>query len=121
MKLCVVGYGAMGRIVCELAKEELAYPVSLECEFKTLEETDKCFDCIIDFSHPSNLDMIVSFAKKYHKPVVFATTGFTEKDRLKNTGFGKKCSCTSKCKFLIRSHITKPSCKADYANFKGWL
>ena len=83
MKLCVVGYGAMGRIVCELAKEELAYPVSLECEFKTLEETDKCFDCIIDFSHPSNLDMIVSFAKKYHKPVVFATTGFTEKDRLK--------------------------------------
>ncbi len=30
MKLCVVGYGAMGRIVCELAKEELAYPVSLE-------------------------------------------------------------------------------------------
>ena len=50
MKLCVVGYGAMGRIVCELAKEELAYPVSLECEFKTLEETDKSFSSAVLYS-----------------------------------------------------------------------
>lgn len=78
MKACVVGYGAMGHIVCELLEEELAYPVALECKYKTLEETDKRFDCIIDFSNPANLDMIVEFAKKEHKPVVFATTGFSE-------------------------------------------
>lgn len=80
MKVCVVGYGAMGKIVCETAKEELAYPVALECKYKTLEETDKCFDVIIDFSNPANLKMIVDFAKKYHKPVVLATTGYSEAD-----------------------------------------
>lgn len=78
MKVCVVGYGAMGHIICDLLKDELAYPVALECDYKTLEETDKKFDCIIDFSNPANLDMIIYFAKKYNKPVVFATTGYTD-------------------------------------------
>lgn len=78
MKVCVVGYGAMGHIICDLLKDELAYPVALECDYKTLEETDKKFDCIIDFSNPANLDMIIDFAKKYNKPVVFATTGYTD-------------------------------------------
>ncbi|MDE6014054.1 MAG: 4-hydroxy-tetrahydrodipicolinate reductase [Anaeroplasmataceae bacterium] len=83
MKICVVGYGAMGRLVCELGKDEIAYPVGIECEYKTLEDTDHQFDCILDFSNPANLDMIVSYAKKYHKPVVFATTGYTEEQLLK--------------------------------------
>lgn len=83
MKVCVVGYGAMGKIVCEIGKDEIAYPVGIECEYKTLEDTDHQFDCILDFSNPANLDMIVSYAKKYHKPVVFATTGFTEEQLLK--------------------------------------
>ncbi len=63
MKLCVwLDMELWEGLFAELAKEELAYPVSLECEFKTLEETDKCFDCIIYFSHPLNLEvMIVSF------------------------------------------------------------
>lgn len=78
MKICVVGYGAMGKIVCEVGKEEIAYPVGPECPYHTLEETDHHFDCILDFSHPANLEMIINFAKKYHKPVVFATTGYTD-------------------------------------------
>ncbi len=78
MKICVVGYGAMGHIICDLLKDELAYPVALECDYKNLEQTDKKFDCIIDFSNPANLDMIIDFAKKYNKPVVFATTGYTD-------------------------------------------
>ncbi len=78
MKVCVVGYGAMGHIICDLLKDELAYPVALECDYKTLEQTDKKFDCIIDFSNPANLDMIIDFAKKYNKPVVFATTGYSD-------------------------------------------
>ncbi|MDE7100687.1 MAG: 4-hydroxy-tetrahydrodipicolinate reductase, partial [Anaeroplasmataceae bacterium] len=68
---------------CELGKDEIAYPVGIECEYKTLEDTDHQFDCILDFSNPANLDMIVSYAKKYHKPVVFATTGYTEEQLLK--------------------------------------
>lgn len=77
MKLCVVGYGAMGKIVCDLAGDDLACCVAIEKEFKTLEETNGEFDCIIDFSNPANLDMIVDYAKKNNKSVVFATTGYT--------------------------------------------
>lgn len=78
MKICVVGYGAMGKIVTDLLGEELATVVALECENKKLEDTDGDFDCIIDFSSPNNLQMIFDYATKYNKPVVFATTGYTE-------------------------------------------
>ncbi|MDE6661080.1 MAG: 4-hydroxy-tetrahydrodipicolinate reductase [Anaeroplasmataceae bacterium] len=101
MKICVVGYGAMGHIVCELLASELAYPVGLECEYKTLEETDKAFDCIIDFSNPANLDMIVSFAEKYNTPVVFATTGYTDKELLKIEELSKKVPVLRSANFSL--------------------
>ena len=78
MKACVVGYGAMGQLLASLLKDELAYPVALECEYKNLFDTDGNFDCIIDFSNPANLEMIIEYAKRYHKPCVLATTGNTD-------------------------------------------
>lgn len=80
MKICVVGYGAMGHLVCELAKDELAYPVSIECPYQTLDQTDGQFDVILDFSNPANLNMIIDYVLKNHKPVVFATTGYTDSE-----------------------------------------
>ncbi|MDE6407028.1 MAG: 4-hydroxy-tetrahydrodipicolinate reductase [Anaeroplasmataceae bacterium] len=101
MKVCVVGYGAMGHIVCELLENELAYPVGLECEYKKLEETDKNFDCIIDFSNPANLDMIFDFAKRYKKPVVFATTGYTENEVLKIKDLSKHVPVLQSANFSL--------------------
>ena len=83
MKVCVVGYGAMGKIVADLLGDELSTVVALECENKKLEDTDGDFDCIIDFSSPNNLDMIYNYANKYNKPVVFATTGYTNEQLFK--------------------------------------
>ena len=83
MKVCVVGYGAMGKIVAELLGDELNTVVALECDNKKLEDTDGEFDCIIDFSSPCNLDMIYDYANKHNKPVVFATTGYTEEQLFK--------------------------------------
>lgn len=83
MKACVVGYGAMGKIISNLLKDELAAVVALECENKCLDSVNEDFDVIIDFSNPANLDMIVKYAKSNNKPVVFATTGYTESDYLK--------------------------------------
>ena len=83
MKVCVVGYGAMGKIVADLLGDELSTVVALECKNKKLEDTDGDFDCIIDFSSPNNLDMIFNYANKYNKPVVFATTGYTEEQLFK--------------------------------------
>ena len=83
MKACVVGYGAMGKIVADLLQEELTSVVALECENKSLYDVKENFDVIIDFSNPANLDMIINYAKEYNKPVVFATTGFSELDYVK--------------------------------------
>ena len=62
MKFCVVGYGAMGKIISEMLGDDLACNVALECKYKKLDETDGNFDCIIDFSNPANLDMIIDYA-----------------------------------------------------------
>ena len=59
-------------------KDELKDVVALECEHKNLNELEDDFDVIIDFSNPANLDMIIDYSKKTKKPVVFATTGYTE-------------------------------------------
>lgn len=80
MKVCVVGYGAMGKIISEMLGDELALNVALECETKTLADSKVDFDVIIDFSNPANLGMIVDYVKKTKTPVVFATTGYQEED-----------------------------------------
>ena len=80
MKAVVVGFGAMGHIIADMLKEkdELCDVVALECEHKNLNEVKDDFDVIIDFSNPANLDMIIDYSKKTKKPVVFATTGYSE-------------------------------------------
>ena len=77
MKICLVGYGAMGKIVAEMLGDDLALVVAPECEVKCLCKVNEKFDCIIDFSNPNNLDMIYDYVKTNHTPVVFATTGYT--------------------------------------------
>lgn len=78
MKACVVGYGAMGQLLCTMLKDKLVCPVSIECENKSLYDVKEEFDIVIDFSNPANLDMIYDYCKQYNKPVVFATTGYSD-------------------------------------------
>lgn len=78
MKICLVGYGAMGKIVAEMLGDDLALIVALESEVKSLYNIEEKFDCIIDFSNPNNLDMIYDYVSINHTPVVFATTGYTK-------------------------------------------
>lgn len=79
MKICVVGYGAMGKLVSSMAKEELACVVAKESPYQTLEAAPCPFDIIVDFSHPDNLEMIRTYALKHSIPVLFATTGYTDR------------------------------------------
>ena len=78
MKAVVVGYGAMGKLLSSLLGDELASNVAIECENKKLDDVKEEFDVIIDFSHPANLDMIIDYVKRTKKPVIFATTGYTD-------------------------------------------
>ena len=78
MKACVVGYGAMGRIISEMLGDDLFLNVALECENKNFDNVKDKLDVIIDFSSPANLDMIYDYVSKTKTPVVFATTGYTK-------------------------------------------
>lgn len=83
MKAVVVGYGAMGKLLASTLGNELASVVAIECENKKLDDVKEDFDVIIDFSNPANLDMIIDYVKKTSKPVVFATTGYTDEQNKK--------------------------------------
>lgn len=80
MKIVLVGYGAMGKLVHDLGKDKIAYIYGNEAEnsLKNLNEIQEQVDVILDFSNPVNLEMIYDFAKKTSTPVIFATTGYTE-------------------------------------------
>lgn len=81
--------GKMGRVIascvadredCEIVAgidpagmEEAAFPV-----FGAASQFDGQADVIIDFSHPSALEGILSYAVSHHTPAVIATTGLNE-------------------------------------------
>ena len=83
MKACVIGYGAMGHIISDMLKDDLACNVSIELPYKNLNDPKEKFDVIIDFSNPKNLDMICDYDSKNHTPVVLATTGYNDDELIK--------------------------------------
>ena len=79
MKVALVGYGTMGQIVEKKLLEkghEVVGIISLGMD-EDLELIQKPFDVIIDFSHPSFLNMTSSYVKKHNTPLVVATTGYS--------------------------------------------
>ncbi|MDD3382308.1 MAG: 4-hydroxy-tetrahydrodipicolinate reductase [Bacilli bacterium] len=85
MKIAVVGYGIMGKLLAEEIKRRpdltLVGVVAIEegC-FHSFEDLPAKPDMIIDFSSPVMLDEIFEFVRKEKVKVVFGTTGFTEED-----------------------------------------
>lgn len=79
MRVALVGYGTMGQVIEKKLLEkqhEVVGIVSIGL-LSDLEEIKDHFDVIIDFSHPSYLDMILAYVKKHNAPLVVATTGYT--------------------------------------------
>ncbi|MDD2955640.1 MAG: 4-hydroxy-tetrahydrodipicolinate reductase [Oscillospiraceae bacterium] len=81
-------FGRMGREIASLARErgdcavaagidrasgQAGYPV-----FARPEDCDVPADCIVDFSHPSLLEGVLSLAEKRRIPAVLCTTGCSE-------------------------------------------
>ena len=66
------------QIVCgfDIASGECGYPV-----YNSYENVDTDADVIIDFSHPSNFENILDFAKSKKLPIVMATTGLSDEQR----------------------------------------
>ena len=92
MKIIVNGaLGRMGAEICKLAdaKENIEILARVDINAKTdekerifssLSEVSAKADCIIDFSHHSATDSLLSYACASKTPVVVATTGHTEEE-----------------------------------------
>ena len=89
MKVIVYGYGLMGKKVANRIRSQndmdLMAVVSYEFDekipekcFNSLKECDEKADVIIDFSHPNNLDDILTYAKDNKCKLVIATTAYSE-------------------------------------------
>jgi 4-hydroxy-tetrahydrodipicolinate reductase len=89
--------GKMGRVitnsVCNRNDCEIVAGVDINCDetlcypvYSSFTDISEKADVIIDFSHPSVLDDLLSYAKENALPVVLATTGFsaTQTEAIKN-------------------------------------
>ena len=95
MKIILCGAcGRMGKVVCEVVNEgfggasiaaavDITLP-TLACPcYTSLDQIKEPADVLIDFSHHSATDSILSFALARKMPVVIATTGQTDEEKEK--------------------------------------
>ena len=89
MKVLVYGYGFMGKKIAHKVRSqndmELMGIVSYEFDekvpektYSSLKECDEKADVIIDFSHPNNLNDILTYALANQTKLVIATTGYSQ-------------------------------------------
>lgn len=102
MNIALVGYGAMGKIIHNnmSANDKLVGIVSIGY-LDSLFQINEKIDVVIDFSHPSNLDMICEYCSKNKTPVVLATTGFTEEQIAKIKDLGTKTTVLYSANFSL--------------------
>ena len=88
--------GRMGRVIAALAKERADCEIvsgidKITEKYNEFPIVGNVFDLpekpdvIIDFSHPSTLDDLLSYCKMNSVPLVIATTGYTDEERSKIT------------------------------------
>ena len=82
-KIALVGYGAMGKRIAAAIKDHEGWellgvidPLNEEC-FSSLSLLPEKPHVVIDFSHPANLEMILSYCREQEVPCVLSTTGFS--------------------------------------------
>lgn len=77
--------GAMGKLICGILGDEVVGKVSIDGENgvpKTFDELPQCNpDVVIDFSHHSSAEAVVTYAKKAGCAIVIGTTGHTEEEK----------------------------------------
>lgn len=88
MKIVVFGFGTMGKLLCDAVKEHPHLDLVNVIEpygrdehqmvSANLEKLAPNFDVMIDFSHPANIQMILSYCTAHKKPLVICTTGFDQ-------------------------------------------
>ena len=93
--------GKMGKVIAEIAKKDDS--LNIVCGFDVNTEPNGIFeiysnyaefagkaDVVIDFSHPANLDKVISFCERTNTALVMATTGLTDAQKQQVIDLSKK-------------------------------
>lgn len=80
MNIVLSGYGKMGHMVEKIINDDdsLALAGIRDVNIGTFGDIKTDFDVIIDFSHPDFLGNLLDYAVVNSKPLVVATTGYTD-------------------------------------------
>ncbi len=90
MKLLLMGYGRMGRLIESLALEA-GHTVALKFDVEnahTLAQAGKQADVVMDFSAPAALPALAAYIRRTHTPLLSGTTGCTAEERDVLCGLG---------------------------------
>ncbi|QII81608.1 4-hydroxy-tetrahydrodipicolinate reductase [Jeotgalibaca arthritidis] len=101
LKIGLVGYGAMGRVVEESIQADDELVVFAPETNRSLADYQEKLAVLIDFSNPANLDSIVQYASDYKVPVVIATTGFSSEQQAKITALSEKVPVLMSANFSL--------------------
>lgn len=82
LKVIVVGYGAMGKIMEKTAEEYDDIEIMVICaragRMPCIKDMNRYVDAVIDFSAPDSIYDIAEYCEKYKVPLVSAVTGYSE-------------------------------------------
>ena len=82
MKILLIGYGRMGRLIEQTALaagDEIAAVVDIDAIGK-LETMDRAADVAVDFSNPAALPAVAAYIRRTGTPLLSGTTGMTADD-----------------------------------------
>ena len=123
--------GKMGRVIANLAKDNddinILYGVDPSCGemdfdvYKSIDDCNKKADVIIDFSHPSAFDSLVSYCKRTGTPIVMCTTGLSKEQievlKALSTEVAVFYSANMSLGVNILIKLAQKAAKALYGNF----
>lgn len=128
MKFIVNGAGgAMGKVLCDIIKNSEKHETVAFCSmeyttdkenliYSNIKEYEGEADCIIDFSHHSATKDVTEYAVERNIPLVVATTGQTEEEKLMISEAAKRiplfCSANMSFGVAILSCLAKIVAKA---------
>lgn len=88
LAMAIVGYGKMGRAledaIADTPETQVAAIVGKTPEadvYVELSAVRATINCLVDFSHHSNIDRVLRYAQEHNKPLVMGVTGFSEAQR----------------------------------------
>ncbi|MDR0729523.1 MAG: 4-hydroxy-tetrahydrodipicolinate reductase [Prevotellaceae bacterium] len=98
LAIVIAGYGKMGHVMEEAIVDTPDTTVAAIVGktpdadvYAELSSLCTAVDCLVDFSHHSNIEKILRYALTYQKPLVICTTGFTSSQEEQIKTAAEKC------------------------------